>query len=110
MQPTQNSAGSIRQSMAGTASSASLQEKPKAINCPLLESLLAQKGLALNGTYTVGDVADMFGVSVRTIQDRVISGELQARDLPGHARFLSEDLEDFLRNSVRNRTRKDRTK
>jgi hypothetical protein len=68
---------------------------------PLLESLLAEKGLGLKGTYTNRDVAEMFGVSVRTIQDRVRRGDLRARDLPGRGRFLSEDLEDFLRNSLR---------
>ena len=75
------------------------------VNCPLLASLLAQKGLVLKGTYTVRDVADIFGVSVRAIQDRVINGDLQARDLPGHARFLSEDIEAFLRSSVRTHNR-----
>jgi transposase len=68
---------------------------------PLLEPLLAQKGLPLRGTYTIRDVAAMFGVSVRAIQERVRIGQLRARDLPGRARFLSEDLEAFLQSSQR---------
>ena len=36
---------------------------------PLLETLLDEKGLSLKGTYTNRDVASIFGVSVRTIQD-----------------------------------------
>ena len=69
---------------------------------PLLESLLAEKGLRLKGTYNNRDVAEVFDVSVRAIQDRVSRGELRARNLPGRARFLSVDLEDFLRDSIKN--------
>ena len=76
-------------------------QKFQVINCPLLGSLLAQKELAFKGTYSIRDAAAMFDVSVRAIQDRVSSGALQARSLPGHARFLAEDLEDFLKNSIK---------
>lgn len=68
---------------------------------PLLEELLASRGLSLKGTYTNRDVAAMFGVTVRSIQERIVSGRLQSRDLPGRGRFLSCDLEEFLRNSRR---------
>ena len=67
----------------------------------LLEALLAQKGLPLKGIYTTKDVAKIFGVSVRAIQERVRSGQIASRDLPGRARFLSEDLETFLQNSTK---------
>jgi excisionase family DNA binding protein len=70
---------------------------------PLLEALLEEKGLKLKGIYTVRDAASIFGVSVRTIQEWVRDGKLIARDLPGRGRFLSEDLERFLRESVRRR-------
>jgi excisionase family DNA binding protein len=70
---------------------------------PLLEALLEQKALELKGIYTVRDAARIFGVSVRTIQDWVRNEKLIARDLPGRGRFLSEDLERFLRESVRRR-------
>ena len=70
---------------------------------PLLEALLEQKGLELKGIYTVRDAARIFGVSVRTIQDWVRNGKLLARDLPGRGRFLSEDLERSLQDSVRRR-------
>jgi hypothetical protein len=43
--------------------------------CPLLENLLAEKGLRLKGIYTNRDVAEFFGVSVRAIQDRVSRGD-----------------------------------
>jgi excisionase family DNA binding protein len=68
---------------------------------PLLESLLAAKGLPDKGLWTVRDVAAVFEVHPRTIQQWVKDGKLKSRDLPGRARFLSEDLEDFLRNSKR---------
>jgi transposase len=69
---------------------------------PLLEALLDEKGLSLKGTYTNRDVAKIFGVSVRTIQDWIRNGDFKPRNLPGRARFLSEDLELFLRSSLKN--------
>jgi hypothetical protein len=68
---------------------------------PLLEAVLEQKGLVLQGIYTNRDAAKIFGVTPRTIQERCRDGRLRSRDLPGRGRFLSEDLETFLRNSVR---------
>ncbi len=68
---------------------------------PLLQALLAQGALPLQGIYTNRDAARIFGVSVRTIQDWSRDGKLRTRDLPGRGRFLSEDLEAFLRESVR---------
>jgi hypothetical protein len=68
---------------------------------PLLESVLTQQGLLLKGIYTNRDAAQIFGVSVRTIQDWVRNADLVSRNLPGRGRFLSEDLENFLRNSSR---------
>ena len=73
----------------------------KVVNYPLLASLLAQKGLELKVTYKVRDAAQMFDVSIRTIQDWIRDRRLPARNLPGQARFLSEDLESFLQNSAR---------
>jgi hypothetical protein len=70
---------------------------------PLLEEILSIKNLPLQPTYSTRDVAKIFAVSVRAIQDRMASGQLIARDLPGRARFLSVDLEDFLQNSRKNR-------
>jgi hypothetical protein len=55
--------------------------------------------MSLQPTYTIRDVATLFGVSVRAIQTRVASGQLPSRDLPGRAKFLSADLEQFLRES-----------
>jgi transposase len=77
------------------------EEKPQPVRYPLLESLLVQKNLPLRGTYTNRHVADIFEVSVRTIQDWVRRGQLASRNLPGRGKFLSEDLENLLKNSVR---------
>jgi len=68
---------------------------------PLLQSILSAKGLSLKGTYTNRDAAEIFGVSVRTIQDWSRNGDFKARSLPGRARFLSEDLEVFLQSSTK---------
>jgi Helix-turn-helix domain len=73
---------------------------PVAGKYPLLEGVLAAKDLPLKGICTNRDAAEIFGVSVRTIQDWVRNGDLISRNLPGRGRFLSEDLENFLRNSV----------
>jgi hypothetical protein len=80
-------------------------DTPKPSKYPLLETILAHKGLQLQGTYSVRDVASIFSVGVRAIQDRMKKGELNSRSLPGRAKFLSIDLEDFLRNSSRGSSR-----
>ena len=72
---------------------------------PLLEEILRIKGLPLQATYTNGDVASIFDVSVRAIQNRVSTGQLQARDLPGRAKFLPVDLEGFLSAPKKGRSR-----
>lgn len=76
-------------------------DTPKAPKYPLLETVLAHAGLQLKGMYTIRDVARIFGVTVRAIQQRVRRGELTCRNLPGYGRFLSLDLEEFLKNSTR---------
>jgi hypothetical protein len=74
-----------------------LDKKPT--RYPLLEEILTMKGLPLQPMYTIKDVAKIFGVSARAIQNRTTGGQLIPRDLPGHAKFLSPDLEEFLLNS-----------
>ena len=68
---------------------------------PLLEAVLAAKGLTVKGVWTIADVAQLFDVRNRTIFDWISDQKLAARDLPGRGRFLSIDLEEFLRNSKR---------
>jgi hypothetical protein len=77
------------------------EQQPKPERFPLLEALLREKGLSLKGIYTNHDVADIFGVATRTIQEWSRNGGLMARNLPGRARFLSGDLEEFLQKSSR---------
>lgn len=71
----------------------------KGVKYPFLQEILDLKGLKLKPMYTNRDLAEMFGVSVRAIQVRIAAGKLKARDLPGRARFLPADLEEFLANS-----------
>jgi hypothetical protein len=73
--------------------------QPATKNYPLLRSLLRDRGLTYKATYTTADVARIFGVSQRAILYLIASGKLPARDLPGWARFLPQDLEDYLNNS-----------
>jgi predicted DNA-binding transcriptional regulator AlpA len=69
---------------------------------PLLEALLTDKGLQFQALYTNADVASLFGVSIRTIQNRIADGTLPSRKLIGRARFLPIDLEQFLAGSREN--------
>jgi hypothetical protein len=68
---------------------------------PLLSELLALRKQPIEPFYSVRDVAGLFGVTVRAIQSRVSSGQLTKRDLPGRAKFLPADLEEFLQKSKR---------
>lgn len=68
---------------------------------PLLDEILTLRQMTLQPMYSIRDVAKLFGVTVRSIQSRVASGQLAARNLPGRTKFLSVDLEEFLRESKR---------
>lgn len=67
----------------------------------ILEEMLTMRDMTLQATYTNRDVAKLFAVSIRAIQDRVASGQLTSRDLPGRARYFPADIEEFLKNSKR---------
>ena len=81
--------------------SMSSNSESQASDYPLLQSLLRQKGRALQGIYKYKNAAEIFGASVRTIQQFVRDGKLRCRDLPARGRFLSEDLEAFLKDCRR---------
>lgn len=68
---------------------------------PLLEALLSSRNLPLQPMYRNRDVAAIFDVCVRVIQNRIASGHLRARDLPGRWRFFPQDLEDYLQASAK---------
>lgn len=76
-----------------------MSDQEKFAKYPLLEALLAERGLSLKGAYSNRDVASIFAVAVRTIQDWTRNGYFKPRNLPGRARFLSADLEKFLQDS-----------
>jgi hypothetical protein len=67
----------------------------------LLAEVLALRQHPLKPFYSVRDVAALFGVTARAIQSRVSAGQLTKRDLPGRAKFLPGDLEEFLQKSKR---------
>lgn len=66
---------------------------------PNLEAVLAIQNLPLQPMYTNRDVAKIFKVCVRAIQNWITAGRLTPRALPGRWKFFPQDLEDFLRNS-----------
>jgi hypothetical protein len=68
---------------------------------PLLQGILSIRGLPLRPMYSNRDVAEIFDVSIRSIQDWSKCGRITPRDLPGRARFLRVDLEQFLTSSQR---------
>lgn len=70
---------------------------------PLLEAVLAIQNLPLQPMYTNRDVANIFKVCVRAIQNWISAGRLIPRDLPGRWKFFPQDLEEFLRTSPRGR-------
>ncbi len=82
---------------------ARLDPNPDESRYPLLEPLLRELGLNLKGRYTTGDIAEIFGVCGRTIEKLWAAGKLQRRSLPGHARCLSCDLEEYLLTSQAHR-------
>lgn len=64
---------------------------------PCLCEMLRRRGLPLQAQYTTADAARIFDCDIRVIQERIHSGKWPARDLPKRGRFLSCDLEAFLR-------------
>jgi len=74
---------------------------PKPAKYPLLETVLAYRALPMKGSFCMQDVADLFGVTTRTIQTRVKRGGLISRDLPGRSKFLAVDLEQLLQGSTK---------
>ena len=66
---------------------------------PLLDGILNDRNLSPQPMYKTSDVANIFKVCVRAIQNWMSAGRLKYRDLPGGWRFLPQDLEDFLNNS-----------
>lgn len=66
---------------------------------PLLETMLKSLEQPMLPRYTCKDVAELFGVSPRTIQSNVADGTIPSRKLMGGARFLPADLEEYLRNA-----------
>jgi hypothetical protein len=74
-------------------------DNSESIRFPMLEAILAIRGLQLQPLYTNRDVAKIFKVCVRAIQNWIAAGKLIPRDLPGRWKFFSQDLEDFLVSS-----------
>lgn len=66
---------------------------------PLLSEILALKNLPLEPMYTIGNIAELFSVSSRSVQNWVGCGKLAGRNLPGRWKFLTQDIEDFLEAS-----------
>jgi excisionase family DNA binding protein len=75
--------------------------EPTPARFPLLESVLANRGLQPCAIYSLREAAKVFGVSSRTLQDWISGKKLRARKLPGHGRFLPQDLEEFLAASAK---------
>lgn len=67
----------------------------------LLQQLLKERHFEPLGIYCTKDVAHLLCISTRTVQTWVHDGKLQARNLPGGGRFLSQDLELFLKQSLK---------
>jgi hypothetical protein len=101
--PASECAPDINQ-LSGNCANSSIQEATSWFGqrYPLLTTLLLIRGLPYQATYTISDVGHLLSASTRAVQDRAASGQLPTRDLPGRAKFLADDLEEFLRNSRKN--------
>ena len=77
---------------------------PEPTNYPMLEAILAIQNMPLQPMYSNKDLAQIFKVCVRAIQNWISAGRLTPRNLPGRWRFLPQDLEDFLRASRKNKS------
>jgi hypothetical protein len=73
------------------------------IKYPMLQSILAIQELPLQPMYTNRDVAKIFKVCVRAIQNWITAGRLTPRNLPGRWKFFPQDLEEFLKKSNKGR-------
>jgi hypothetical protein len=75
----------------------------ESVRFPLLTQLSRQRGMQILAIYKMHEAAALFGASRRAMNDRVADGQLTVRDLPGHGRFLPQDLEEFLAASAKKR-------
>jgi hypothetical protein len=71
-------------------------KKTDSTGFPMLEGILSIQNRPLQPFYCTRDLAQIFGVCVRAIQNWIASGTLTPRNLPGRWKFLPQDLEDFL--------------
>ena len=78
-------------------------DNSETIKYPNLEAILAIQDLPLQPMYTNRDVAKIFKVCVRAIQNWITAGRLTPRNLPGRWKFFPSDLEDFLNTSQKGR-------
>jgi hypothetical protein len=78
-------------------------ENSDTLKYPMLQAILAIQDLQLQPMYTNRDVAKIFKVCVRAIQNWITAGRLAPRALPGRWKFFPQDLEDFLHNSQKGR-------
>ncbi len=69
----------------------------------MLEAILALQNIPIQPMYTNRDVAKIFQVCVRAIQNWISAGRLAPRDLPGRWKFFPQDLEEFLKTSKKGR-------
>jgi hypothetical protein len=70
---------------------------------PILEVILSLRKLTLKSDYSHQEIAELFNVTLRTIQAWIADGRLATNDWPGGSRVLPADLEAFLQASKRQR-------
>ena len=75
---------------------------------PMLEVFLSLRNLDLKSDYCHQQVAELFEVTLRTIQVWIADGRLTTNDWPGGSRILPADLEAFLQARKRQRKPIDR--
>lgn len=68
---------------------------------PTLCEWVAFHNLPLKPAYTVAEVARMFGVSTRTVQQWIVDGQIKTRKVPGRSKIFASHLEDVLSDQTK---------
>jgi len=67
---------------------------------PTLREWAAYHSLPLKPAYTVAEVALMFEVSTRTVQQWIADGDIETRRVPGRSKIFASHLENILAQSA----------
>jgi len=71
----------------------------KKIRYSVCEEIFTIKHLPRKPIYSIRDISKIFNLSTKAIRSLVSSGELIPLDHPESAKFLAQELEDYIKDS-----------